>query len=194
MGLSFRPSDSCEIVFDFHVLRLTGSCSVTSIGKKLHNSEDWCGRRGYKGCQPQREYKWGKVMWWDLLWLTTRHMWSIDCRTWRSSIHVCVILEQDEGRKTWSKPGHYVEMAVSRFHSGGIRILFSQSQTHSTSLLASLGSSEATRGHSISLTAHQTQSVQPAVMKLLQNIPGLTYLIALYLSTTFTSLKDLLHW
>ena len=26
-------SDSCEIVFDFHVLRPTGSCSVTSIGK-----------------------------------------------------------------------------------------------------------------------------------------------------------------
>ena len=107
---------------------------------------------------------------------------------------VCVILEQDEGRKAWSKPGHYVEMAVSRFHSAGIRVLFSQSETHSASLLAALGSSEATRGHTISLTAHQTQSVKPAVMKLLQNIPGMTYLTALYLSTTSTSLKDLLHW
>ena len=29
----FRPSESCEILFDFHVLRPTGSCSVTSIGK-----------------------------------------------------------------------------------------------------------------------------------------------------------------
>ena len=28
-----EPSESCEIVFDFHVLRPTGSCSVTSIGK-----------------------------------------------------------------------------------------------------------------------------------------------------------------
>ena len=29
----FELSDSCEIVFDFHVLRPTSSCSVTSVGK-----------------------------------------------------------------------------------------------------------------------------------------------------------------
>ena len=91
---------------------------------------------------------------------------------------VCVILEEPaakEGRKAWSvkilllvswrttcssslprsKPSHYVETSVSRLLSAGVHVLFSQSQS---SLLATLGSSEAVRGHTLSLTEQHTQA------------------------------------
>ena len=93
-----------------------------------------------------------------------------------------------------SKPSHYVETAVSRLLSTGVHVLFSQSQSHSASLLATLGSSEAVQGYTISLTEPHTQAVQPAVMKLLQCVPGMSCLTALNMATAFTSLKELLHW
>ena len=71
-----------------------------------------------------------------------------------------------------SKPSHYKETAVSRLLSTGVHVLFSQLQSHSASLLATLGSSEAVRGHTISLTEQHIQTVQPAVMKLLQCVPN----------------------
>ena len=92
------------------------------------------------------------------------------------------------------KPSHYKETAVSRLLSTGVHVLFSQSQSHSASLLATLGSSEAVQGHTISLTEQHTQAVQPAVMKLLQCVPGMPYLTALSMATAFTSLKELLPW
>ena len=83
---------------------------------------------------------------------------------------------------------------LSRLLSTSVHVLFSQSQSHSASLLATLGSSEAVRGHTVSLTEQHTQAVQPAVMKLLQFVPRMPYLTALNMATTFTSLKELLHW
>ena len=93
-----------------------------------------------------------------------------------------------------SKPSHSVETAVSRLHSAGVRVLFSSSHTHSASLLVSLGSSEAVRGHVVTLTEQQAQAVQPAAMKLLQHTPRMTHLTALNLCSGFTSLKELLQW
>ena len=75
-----------------------------------------------------------------------------------------------------------------------VSMFCSASRSPTPSLLATLGSSEAMRGHTVSLTEQHTQAVQPAVMKLLQCLPGMSCLTALNMATAFTSLKELLHW